>query len=134
LHIFPITSFAGRAVKSDKGFAFVETIVALALLGIIAAVLLSSVGTATKATMVADEQVTAESLARSEIEYIKNCAYQYQVTEYPIDSTLDIPSGWSVNTAVEAISDRGSDIQKVTITVQRGGENELSVITYKVDR
>lgn len=121
-------------MKGDRGFAFIETVVALALLGIIAAVLLSSVGTATKATMVADEQVTAESLARSEIEYIKRCAYQDSATEYPIDSTLDIPSRWSVNTTVEAISDRGDDIQKVTVTVRRGGESELSVVTYKVDR
>jgi prepilin-type N-terminal cleavage/methylation domain-containing protein len=121
-------------MKGDKGFAFIETIVALALLGIVAAVLLSSVGTATKATMVADEQVTAETLARSEIEYIKSCAYQYQATEYPIDSTLNITGGWSVNTTVEALSDRGYDIQEVTVTVWRNGENELSVITYKVDR
>lgn len=121
-------------MKGDKGFAFIETVVALALLGIIAAVLLSAVGTATKATMVADKQVTAESLARSEIEYIKSCDYQYSVTEYPIDSTLDIPSGWSVNTTVEALSDRGDDIQKVTVTAWCNGEDKLSVITYKVDR
>lgn len=134
MQIFPVTLFPGRVMKGDKGFVFIETIVALALLGIIAVVLLSSVGTATKATMVADEQVTAESLARSEIEYIKGCDYQYSATEYPIDSTLDIPGSWSVGTTVEAISGRGDDIQKVTVTVQRGGESELSVVTYKVDR
>jgi prepilin-type N-terminal cleavage/methylation domain-containing protein len=121
-------------MKGDKGFAFIETIVALALLGVIAAVLLGSVGTATKATIVADEQVTAESLARGEIEYIKGCAYQYSATEYPIDSTLDIPGGWSINTTVEAVDDRDDDIQQVTVTIHRGGEDELSVTTYKVDR
>jgi prepilin-type N-terminal cleavage/methylation domain-containing protein len=121
-------------MRDNRGFAFIETIVALALLGVVATALLGSVGTATKATIVADEQVTAESLARSEIEYIKGCVYQYSATEYSIDSTLDIPSGWSVNTTVEAVDDRDDDIQKVTVKVRRDGEDELSVTTYKVDR
>ncbi|MFC1970739.1 prepilin-type N-terminal cleavage/methylation domain-containing protein [Chloroflexota bacterium] len=77
-------------MKSDKGFALLETIVALGLLGVVAAVFLSTVGTTTTVTMIADEQVTAESLARSEIEYIKDCDYVYYATEYPVDPMLDI--------------------------------------------
>jgi prepilin-type N-terminal cleavage/methylation domain-containing protein len=121
-------------MKSDKGFAFIETIVALALLGIVAAVFLSSLGTAAKATMVADKEVTAEILARSEIEYIKGCDYDYYAVEYPLDPALSVPSGWSVDTSAEALDDRGDDIQKVTVTVQRNGENEFSAVIYKVDR
>ena len=79
-------------MKSERGFALIETLVALALLGIIAVVFLGGIGTATKATIVADEQTTAESLARSEIEYAKNCTYQYSATQYPVDPSLDIPS------------------------------------------
>jgi prepilin-type N-terminal cleavage/methylation domain-containing protein len=119
-------------MKGNKGFALIETIVALAVLGIVAAIFLGSVGTATRATMVAEEEVTAESLARSEIEYIKSCAYQDSATEYPIDPTLSIPNRWSMpNPTVEALDD---GIQKVTITVQRDGENEFSAFIYKVDR
>lgn len=121
-------------MKGNKGFAFLETVVALGLLGIIAVVFLSSIGTATKATVVTDERVTAESLARSEIEYVKSCAYQYYTTEYPVDPALDIPSGWSVNTTVEALVDRDDDIQKIKVTVQRDGEDKLSAFTYKVNR
>ena len=121
-------------MKGNKGFALLETIVALGLLGIAAVIFLGSIGTATKATVVNDEQVTAESLARSEIEYVKGCDYDYYATEYPIDPTLDIPSGWSVDAAVEAIADRDDDIQKVTVTVQRGEEEKLSAFTYKVNR
>ena len=121
-------------MKGNKGFAFIETIVALALLGIVAVFFLGSIGTATKASIVNDEQATAESLARSEVEYIKTYSYQYSATEYPIDPALDIPSGWSVNTTVEALHGTDDGIQKVMITVQRAGEEKLSALTYKVDR
>ena len=122
-------------MKGNKGFAFIETAVALALLGTVAAVFIGTIGTATKATIVADEQVTAESLVRSEIEYVKDCTYQYDATEYPIDPALDIPSGWSMpNPAVEALHGTDDGIQKITITVQRYGEDKFSAQIYKVDR
>ena len=122
-------------MKGDKGFTFLETIVALALLGIVAVVFLGGIGTATKATMVADEQVTSESLVRSEIEYIKDCAYSYNATGYPVDPTLSIPGGWSMpNPTVEALHGTDDGIQKVTITVQRDGVDEFSAVIYKVDR
>ena len=96
-------------MKGNKGFAFIETVVALALLGVVAAVFLNSIGTAAKATMVAEEDVTAEGLVRSEIEYIKSCAYQDSATEYPVDATLSIPNRWSMpEPTVEAL-DVGSD-------------------------
>ena len=122
-------------MKGDKGFAFLETVVALALLGIIATVFLSGVGTATKATVVADEKVTAEGLARSEIEYIKDCDYDAYATEYPVDPALVIPGKWSMpNPTVEALHGTEDGIQKVTITVQRDGVDEFSAVIYKVDR
>ena len=122
-------------MNGEKGTALLETLVALALLGIIAVAFLGGIGTATKATVVADEQATAESLARSEIEYLKDCAYQYFTTEYPVDPTLSIPSGWSMlNPTVEALREPDDGIQKVTITVQKNGVTKLSVVMYKSDR
>jgi len=120
---------------NNSGFALIENIVALALLGIVAIVFLGSIGTATKANLVADKRVTAESLARSEVEYIKSCAYEYSATEYPIDPTLSIPSGWSMPTpVVEALHDPDDGIQKVTITVQHDGKDVFSTFIYKNER
>ncbi len=125
----------GRAMKDNRGFAFLETIVALALLGIIAASFLGGIGTATKATMIVDEQATAESLVRTEIEYIKNYAYQYDPTEYPVDPSINFSGGWSMpNPAVEALHGTDDGIQKVTIIVRRDGKDKLSALIYKVDR
>jgi prepilin-type N-terminal cleavage/methylation domain-containing protein len=122
-------------MKGEKGFVFIETIVALALLGIVAVFFLSSVGTATKATVVADEQVNAESLARRQIEYLKACDYQYSASEYPLDPMLDIPGRWSItNPTVEALHDTDDGIQKITFTVQHDGEGKFTAVMYKMDR
>ncbi|MFC1942130.1 prepilin-type N-terminal cleavage/methylation domain-containing protein [Chloroflexota bacterium] len=122
-------------MKDCKGFALIETIVALGLLGVVAAVFIGTIGTATNATIVADEQVTAESLVRGEIEYVKGYTYQYDATEYPVDPTLDVPVGWSMpNPVVEALHGTDDGIQKVTITIQRSGEEKFSALIYKVDR
>ena len=130
-----ITWFTAIPMKSDKGFALIENILALGLLGIIAAIFLGGVGTGANANRVAGEQVTAECLARSEIEYIKSCAYQYDTTEYSVDQAIEIPNGWSIpNPAVEALHTPDNGIQKVTIVIRRNGLEELSTIVYKVDR
>ena len=122
-------------MKSDKGFALIENILALGLLGIVAVIFLGGVGTGINANRVSEEQVTAECLARSETEYIKSCAYLYDAAEYPVDPELEIPDGWSIpNPAVEALHTPDNGLQKVTIIIRRNGLEELSTIVYKVDR
>ncbi len=59
----------------EAGVSLIETVIALARLGLISAALLSGLATGSKGTVIADEQATAESLVRSELEYVKNQAY-----------------------------------------------------------
>ncbi|MEA2085767.1 MAG: type II secretion system protein, partial [Chloroflexota bacterium] len=68
---------AFRAVRNpgifrgkESGVGLLETLVALALLGIIAASFLGGLATASRAAFTADEHATAESLARSQMEYV----------------------------------------------------------------
>jgi len=122
-------------IKGEKGFSLVETTVAVCLLGIVSAIFLGSIGTAAKATMITDERVTAEILARNQIEYIKDYPYDYYASEYPVDPALDIPYGWSMeNPTAEALHGTDDGIQKVTITIQCHGRTMLSTFIYKVDR
>lgn len=62
--------------KNEKGFSLIEVVIALLLLGIIGVALLSGLATASMALVIADERATAESLARSQMEYVKNQDYK----------------------------------------------------------
>ena len=122
-------------MKSDSGFTLIETLIALAILGVVAVAILSGLTVATKATVIMDEQAIAESLVKSEIEYVKSCSYEYSVSEYPVDTVLTIPIGWSMSppsvAPVHAIDD---GIQVVTVAAEHNGRTMLSVNIYKVDR
>jgi len=62
----------------ESGTTLIETLVALALLGAIGVAFLSGLATTSRATIIADEQTTAESLARSQIEWAKKVDYVYE--------------------------------------------------------
>jgi prepilin-type N-terminal cleavage/methylation domain-containing protein len=79
-------------MKSEKGFSLAEVMVAIALLGVVSVAFLSSVSTAYKAVFVADEQVSGESLARSEMEYVKSQGYS---SASPVSWSYELPSGTS---------------------------------------
>jgi len=120
---------------NEAGLTLIETVIALAILGLIAVTFVGAMGTMAKATFVADEQATAESLAHSEIEYVKNCAYQYDASEYPVDPELTIPEGWVVPPpVVEPLHATDDGIQKITVKVERNGKVVLIIEDYKVDR
>ena len=122
-------------MKSQKGIALIETLVALGIFGLVAVTSLSGMATITQGNVIASERATAESLVRSEIEYVKQCDYQYDASEYPIDSTLTIPQGWSLAPpAVEPVHATDDGIQKITITAEHNGKSVLSIEIYKADR
>lgn len=122
-------------MKSQKGFALIETLVALGIFGLVAVTSLSGMATITQGNVIASERATAESLVRSEIEYIKRYDYQYDASEYPIAPDITLPQGWSLAPpAVEPVHATDDGIQKITITAEHNGKSVLSIEIYKVDR
>jgi len=122
-------------MKDERGFSLLETLVALAILGVAAAVFLSSLATTSKATIINEEQTLAESLVRSQVEYVKSCTYQPGTSEYDVNPALTVPVNWSVPPpAVAPLHGSDDGIQIVTVSALRNGETILSVETYKVDR
>ncbi len=57
-------------MKSELGYSLMETLVALAIMGIVAAIFLGGLATTTKANIVTDKKATAESLVFGETEYV----------------------------------------------------------------
>jgi prepilin-type N-terminal cleavage/methylation domain-containing protein len=87
-------AFPGRS----RGFTLIEVLIALALMGTIAIAVLSALSTASMALITADSHATAESLARSQMEFVKNQDYDPtdpggEVTYTKIPS---IPDGYTI--------------------------------------
>jgi len=127
---------AGILVSAESGMTLVETVVALAILGTIAIVFLSGLAISSKAVIIADEQTTVESLAQSQLEWVKEADYVYGATEY---SLAPIPTGpeytdYSANITAEPLHTPDDGIQKITVTVRRLGEVVMELEGYKVDR
>ena len=132
-----------RLMWGQKGQSLIEVLIALAILGIVAVTFLIALTTSSTAIIIADERTTAESLARSELEYVKNSPYNpdYPPTDsYSIDPTINITGYLPVITAMfldpvtysEATEDTG--LQKITVDVYHQGNLVLSTNNYKVRR
>ena len=122
--------------RRERGTTLIETVVALAVLGAIAVTFLSGLATTTKAVGLTDEQTTAESLAQSQMEWVKNASYSYNATGY---SPASIPGGkdyinYSAIIAAESLHDPDDGIQKITVTVKRSDKEVIKLEGYKVDR
>ena len=127
---------------NQLGISLIETAIALALLGIIAPPFLGSLATASKAAFISDEQATAESIARSQMEYTKGGNYiDYAEPGHDEYGLILTPSNYSIELTVLPIdsdtgqvSEEDEGIQKITVMVKHNDEYALTLDNYKVDR
>ena len=118
--------------KNEKGFSLIEVVIALLLLGIIGVALLSGLATASIALVIADERATAESLARSQMEYVKNQGYLVGGSYDKIDLT-SYPS-YDIDLAANSLAGALGGIQEITVTVSHDGNVIMTLESYKVNR
>ncbi len=127
---------------NSRGFTMIEVVIAIALIGLIGVAVLSALSTASMALIIADERATAESLARSQMEYIKdNNNSPYDNVNDPPEYSPDlgaVPDGYDID--IEAVrldpegdgtEDDDDGIQKITVTVSRDGEVKVTLEDYK---
>ena len=136
MRLFQVSRIPSIFACRESGITFIETIVALAILGTIAVAFLSGLATTYKAAFITDEQATAESMARSQMEWVKNADYVYSATQY---SLAPIPGGkdyvnYSTIIAAEPLHDPDDGIQKITVTVKHSDKEVIKLEGYKVDR
>jgi len=120
-------------MKSEKGYSLLEVLIAVALLGLIVVAVSMGLSMAAKSNFISNEITTAESLARSQIEYVQQLAYE-DVTHPSYESSLisDIPDGYSITTPVVIYKDSG--IQTINVQVKHGDKIVLALVDYKVQR
>jgi prepilin-type N-terminal cleavage/methylation domain-containing protein len=113
-------------MKGEKGLTLLETILALAILGIISASFLSGLATTSTARVTADERASGKILAETLMEDIKKQPYD------PSYTTVIPPEfiGYTSNISVA----ENNNIQSINITIMSRGHDVLTLQSYKVNR
>lgn len=115
---------------SSRGVSLIEVLIALAIVGTIAIAFLSGLSTTSMALITADEQATAESLARSKMEDIKNQSKkEYYDPSIPLEYE---EAGYSANITPYLLK---LGLQRITIRIYRPPDDEEPLVTlvgYKV--
>lgn len=127
-----------RFFREQKGIGLIEVLVAVAILAAIGVVFMSAMTTGFRSTGIQDEQLTAESLARTQLEEIKAAPYAANYTvavEIPFQYYLSIESPyvlWNDVADVWVVSETNTHLQKITVKVSReGGKPVLAVEALK---
>lgn len=120
-----------KAFEDEKGLTLVESLITVAIVGVALVAFAVALSTGSLAVWESDQEVTVQSLARTQMEYIKGYPYDSGATTYP---TVDATDNYSVSVAVTSVPDTDSNIQKVTANISREGQVLLTVEDYKVNR
>jgi prepilin-type N-terminal cleavage/methylation domain-containing protein len=124
-------AFQGRS----GGFTLIEVLVALALFGIIAITFAGGLATASRAVLIADIRTNAESVARTQMEYVKSQSYiDYSESGHEDYDLITTPEGYDISAfTVDQIEEQ---LQEITVTVSHDSRVEpvITLVGYKVDR
>jgi Tfp pilus assembly protein PilV len=117
-------------LSNERGSGLAESLISVAIAAIAITALVASLSTGSMAIQKSDERITAENLARSQMEDIKGQTYSSSGAY----STITAPDGYTISIATSAIDSRDiGDIQKVTVTVTYGTDSFI-LETYKANR
>ncbi len=125
-----------KFLRREAGITLMETVIALAILGTVSVTFLNGLTTTSRSVFMTDERSTAESIAQTQMEWVKNASYDYGATTYspaPIPDGRDYMNYTAVITAAP-LDTPDDGIQKVTVTIQRASKNVFQLEGYKVDR
>jgi prepilin-type N-terminal cleavage/methylation domain-containing protein len=157
-----LNSKLGKAIRGrSSGFTLIEVLIALALFAIIAIVFAGGLTTASRAVTIADIRTRAESLARTQMESVKEQEYVQAplggVQNYTKIS--DIPEGYSIcslnranppsavncgpsdpvlgipwDSETDTAVDEDNGLQKITLIVKHEDRQIITLEGYKVFR
>lgn len=120
-----------KLLRDEKGLTMVESVVTIAIVGVAVVAFAVALSTGSLAVNESDQEVMVQSLARTQLEYIKGYPYDPEATTYPTVNTTD---NYSISVAVTSIPDTDANIQKITANISREGQVLLTVEDYKVNR
>ena len=127
-------------MKNQAGFSLIEVILAIGLVSIFSLSIPSALSGTSRATITTNKHITAESIARSQMDYIQNQPYD-SVNATPVYSLIpDIPDSYSIVTPMAARLDPRGDgtdnddgLQEITVTVKQNGKIIFTLIDHKLN-
>jgi hypothetical protein len=131
-----------KTLRGESGATLVEELVTIAIIGMGIVILVAMITTGVLGVRQVDDNVRADSLARSQLELIKDAPYQADPVSSPYPAVVGIP-GYTVTIGLEYWNDTSGDfqtdpwddgLQKITVTVSAGSSQTAQVSDFKVDR
>ncbi len=109
----------------------VETLVAIAILGVSVSTFVMALSAGSLAVRNLDDDALARGLARSQMETIKAADYKLTGAEY---NKINTPEGYDLDIVADPDLYSKTSIQKVTVNVLFEGNTVYSLEGYRVDR
>ena len=125
-----------------NGFSLIEVLVGVTIFAIIGVALVGGLSTGYRSLSISQERTFAESLAKSQVEYIKEQEYisvadyttigPYQLITIPAHlSSANYTVEISPPEIAEVAGVSGFELQSIAIKVKRDGSVKLSIISYR---
>lgn len=105
------SAFQGRS----RGFTMIEVVIAMLLLGMVGMAVLTSLSYASTVLVTVDRRATAESVAKTQMEYVKSQGYFYAPKDGVADNytkASGVPPGytvWTVNRDGQVVNGGGNE-------------------------
>ena len=129
-------------MHSERGLALTEALVTMAITGIVIAAYLFSMSTTSKAVIVSQQLVTAENLAKSQMEYMRSQPYDEanNPPQYVVLPAGDIPDGYTIIITTARLDPKGDGLtnddglQIFTVVVNYDGTEAFKLEDYRMKR
>jgi prepilin-type N-terminal cleavage/methylation domain-containing protein len=125
--------------NSEQGLNLIEVLVALGILGMVAVTFLLGMSTSSHAVVTNKVSVSAEGLAKSQMESIQRQTYDsvHDPPQYSLLDSSQIPAGYSIQITAERMNPQGDSpanddgLQKIIVAVSNRGNVVFTLEGYK---
>jgi prepilin-type N-terminal cleavage/methylation domain-containing protein len=120
-------------VNHQRGFGLVETLVAIAILGVSITAFVTDLSAGSIAVRIQNENAVAQGLAQNQMEVIKASPYDKSGQSYPIVDSLP---GYDIEITTSDVfkGNANKTIQQVSIAIKHNDAVVLILEGYKVNR
>ena len=129
-------------LQAEQGTTLVEELISVAIIGFGIAILVSMITTGVIGVRQVDDKVIAESLARSQLELIKDASYQADPVSSPYPTVAPVTNYivslgieyWNATSSTFIPTVWNDGLQRITVTVTSDGAILIQTADFKVNR